>query len=224
MVNLLPLCQEKPLEVSCSAAAGKVGNCNPESAVWLLLLKCFQNLRPFLDLRVIGKANQEGQASQKSSGANRKGTSWWNSSILLTYDDMIDFPSECSNVGLSSYHPPISSSIPASICPPTRQHQRLMDKASVCLRHWRRGWRVEEQLRRMKGEIWECNFPSVNLPSREQVDHQSGGVDSEGRHLTGARWVTASCHYINTAMRDIKKGFFFLSRPVSYLDSEFFNF
>lgn len=105
--------------------------------------------------------------------------------------------------------PPISSSIPASICPPTRQHQRLMDKASVCLRHWRRGWRVEEQLRRMKGEIWECNFPSVNLPSREQVDHQSGGVDSEGRHLTGARWVTASCHYINTAMRDIKKGFFF---------------
>lgn len=47
MVNLLPLCQEKPLEVSHSVAAGKVGNCNPETAVRFLLLKCFQNLLPF---------------------------------------------------------------------------------------------------------------------------------------------------------------------------------
>lgn len=33
MVNLLPLCQEKPLEVSYTAAAGKVGNCDPETTV-----------------------------------------------------------------------------------------------------------------------------------------------------------------------------------------------
>lgn len=33
MVNLLPLCQEKPLEVSHSVAADKVGNCNPETTV-----------------------------------------------------------------------------------------------------------------------------------------------------------------------------------------------
>lgn len=33
MVNLLPLCQEKPLEVSYSAAAGKVGNIDPETTV-----------------------------------------------------------------------------------------------------------------------------------------------------------------------------------------------
>lgn len=65
MVNLLPLCQEKPLEVSHSVAAGKVGNCDPETTVRFLLLKCFQNLLPFLDLRVIEDANQRDRPVRK---------------------------------------------------------------------------------------------------------------------------------------------------------------
>lgn len=47
MVNLLPLCQGNPLEVSHSEAAGNVGNCNTESTVHFHLLECFQNGLPF---------------------------------------------------------------------------------------------------------------------------------------------------------------------------------
>lgn len=65
MVNLLPLCQEKPLEVSYSVAAGKVGNRDPETTVRFLLLQCFQNLPPFPDLRVIENANQRDRPVRK---------------------------------------------------------------------------------------------------------------------------------------------------------------
>ena len=66
MVNLLPLCQEKPLEVSHSVAPDKVGNSNPETpTVRFPLLKCFQNLPSFPDLRVIEKANQRDRPVRK---------------------------------------------------------------------------------------------------------------------------------------------------------------
>ena len=83
------------------------------------LITVFSKSSPFSGFKGHWERQSEGQASQKASGVNRTGTSWWNSSILLTYDDMIDFPSECSNVGLSSY--PHLHLHPASICPPTRQ-------------------------------------------------------------------------------------------------------
>lgn len=51
MVNLLPLCQEKPLEVSHSVAADKVENSNPGTTVRFLLLQCFQNRLPFFGFK-----------------------------------------------------------------------------------------------------------------------------------------------------------------------------
>lgn len=65
LVNLLPLCQENPLEVSHTGAAGEEGNCDPESTVQFLLLKCFLNLLLFWDLRVIEDANQKERAVRK---------------------------------------------------------------------------------------------------------------------------------------------------------------
>lgn len=65
MVNLLPLCQEKPLEVSHRVAAGIVVNCDPETTVRFLFLKCFFKSSPFSDLRVIEDANQRDRPVRK---------------------------------------------------------------------------------------------------------------------------------------------------------------
>lgn len=165
----------------------------------------FSKSSPLSGFKGHREGQSEGQASQKGSGVNRTGTSWWNSSILLTYDDMIDFPSECSNVGLSSYpHLLLHTRLNLPTHPPSRQ---LMDKASVCLVAW---WKVDE---------WKNNCNEWRVKSESAIFHlsislQENKLTTNQRSRFGAAawwghfWMTAPCHYINTAMKDIKRNFF----------------
>lgn len=210
MVKPSTLYQEKPPEVSCSTAVQTLHNCTEVTILPVLLTLPLSRSKGNWGSQSEGRTRQ---ANQKASGVNRTGTSWWwNPSILLTYDDMIDFPSECSNVGLSStsFSTPTLSPSPSSLNLPSRPSALLSANGqSLCLSVSDMAGRADEwkkQLQQMKGEILECNFPSVNLPSRGQLDHQS--VESFlGSWLQGVfEW---QCCVIALTMQRVTWNYFF---------------
>lgn len=81
-----------------------------------------------------------------------------NLSILLTYD-MIDFPSECSNIGLSSF-------LFFTVVTTNVYSLGLSGNGKTLTRR-----RTTEM---NTDEIWKCNFPSANHLLKAKVNHQSG--------------------------------------------------
>lgn len=187
----------------CGSKSGKLW---PRKYCPLSLIRNVFKITSFSGFKGRGEGQSEGQASQKASGVNRTGTSWWNSSILLTYDDMIDFPSECSNVGLSSC--PHLLVHPASICPPTHPPSRqLMDKASVCLVAW---CGVDE----WKNNCNEWRVKSESAIFRLSISLQENKLTTNRRSRFRAAgwWEHSECqHHVTTLTRQWKaqKGNFF---------------
>lgn len=107
-------------------------------------------------------------SSPARSKTHQRGQKWndetchsSNLSILLTYD-MIDFPSECSNMGLSSslFFTVVTANAHSPALPGNGKKLTCRKTAEM-----------------NTDEIWKCNFPSVNQPLKVDPSHQAGRLE-----------------------------------------------